>query len=143
VTDVSIYDKGLGLPEGCPGPVCTLYALASFRAPAAKVKRVLLRLISRLGVDSDLAQSYPAIVAGVGFATRTPAMLCVVDPHGQDVLAVLMAVQEVGTVAGLFAVVDRVEAPTRAAGHEVEVLASFARSLAYLVAAGAVELERP
>ena len=62
-----------------------------------------------------------------------------VHADGQDVLAVLPATQEVGAVAGLFAVVDRVEAPTRAARHKVEVLADVAD----LVAAGAVELEGP
>jgi len=40
---------------------------ASFAsAAAAEVERVLLRLLTRLGVDHDLAYRYPAIVAGVG-----------------------------------------------------------------------------
>ena len=34
-------------------------------AAAAEVKRVLLRLLARPGVDHDLAYCYPAIVAGV------------------------------------------------------------------------------
>jgi hypothetical protein len=53
-------------PKGYPGPGCTLYALASLRARAAEVKRVLLRLLARLGVDRNLAYRYPAVVAGVG-----------------------------------------------------------------------------
>jgi len=40
--------------------------LSAIRAAAAEVKRVLLRLLARLGVDHDLAYRYPAIVAGVG-----------------------------------------------------------------------------
>jgi hypothetical protein len=39
--------------------------------------------------------------------------LCDVDADGQDVLAVLPVILEVGAVAGLFAVVDQVEAPAR------------------------------
>jgi hypothetical protein len=35
-------------------------------ATSAEVKRVLLRLLSRLVVDDDLANRYPAVVAGVG-----------------------------------------------------------------------------
>jgi hypothetical protein len=57
-----------------PGPVCTLYALASLRAAAAEVQRVLLRLLARLGVDHDLAYCYPAIVADV----RTLVLVVVV-----------------------------------------------------------------
>jgi hypothetical protein len=42
-----------------PGPRrmlgCTLYALASLRALAAEVKRLLLPLLARLGVDPGLA----------------------------------------------------------------------------------------
>jgi len=58
--------SGPGPSEGYPGPVCTLYALASLRALAAEVKRVLLRLLARLRVDHELAYRYPAVVAGVG-----------------------------------------------------------------------------
>ena len=36
------------------------------RASATEVERVLLRLFARLGVERDLAESYPAVVAGVG-----------------------------------------------------------------------------
>jgi hypothetical protein len=39
--------------------------LASLPALAAEVKRVLLCLLARFGVDHELAYSYPAIVAGV------------------------------------------------------------------------------
>jgi hypothetical protein len=42
-------------PKGYPGPGCTLYTLASLRAAAAEVKRMLHRLLARLGVDDDLA----------------------------------------------------------------------------------------
>src|SRR5215203_1332082 len=93
---------------------------ASFASTtAAKVERVLLDLFACLGVDHELAYRYPAIVAGVGasgaFAVPV-APLCDVHADGQDVFAVLPMVQEVRAVAGLFAVVDRVEAPARAAG---------------------------
>jgi hypothetical protein len=47
--------KRTGHPKGYPGPGCTLYALASLRALAAEVKRELLCLLARLGVDHDLA----------------------------------------------------------------------------------------
>jgi hypothetical protein len=61
------YSRGPGHPEGYPGPGCTLYgALASLRALAAEVKRILLRLLARLFVDDHLAYRHPAIVAGVG-----------------------------------------------------------------------------
>jgi hypothetical protein len=53
-------------PVGCPGPGCTLYALASTPALSAEVRRVFLRLLARLGVDHELAKRYPAICAGVG-----------------------------------------------------------------------------
>src|SRR5215218_2858549 len=56
---------GPGHPEEYPGPDRTLYALASLRALAAEVKRVLLRLLARLRVDHELAYRYPAIVADV------------------------------------------------------------------------------
>src|SRR5215211_2195995 len=62
-----------------------------------------------------------------------------VDPHGQDVLAVLLSDLMVWAVASLLTVIDRVEAPPRAAGHEVEILVDVAD----LVAAAAVELEGP
>jgi hypothetical protein len=75
VTTVSIYGKGPGRPEGYPGPVCTLYALASLRALAAEVKRVLLYLLTRLRVESDLGYRYPAIVAGVGGLVRMILLL--------------------------------------------------------------------
>src|ERR671913_230035 len=58
--------RGSGHPEGYSGPVCTLYALASLRALAAEVKRVLLGLLARIRVDHKLAYGYPAVVAGVG-----------------------------------------------------------------------------
>jgi hypothetical protein len=61
--------------EGYPGPDCTLYALASLRALAAEVKRVLLYLLTRLRVESDLAYRYPAIVAGVGGLVRMILLL--------------------------------------------------------------------
>src|SRR5215212_2507550 len=53
-------------PKGYPGHGRTLYALAPLRALATEVKRVLLRLLARLGVEGDLAYRYPAVVAGVG-----------------------------------------------------------------------------
>ena len=40
--------------------------LLLFCAAAAKIKRVLLRLLTSLGVNRDLAYRYPAIVADVG-----------------------------------------------------------------------------
>jgi hypothetical protein len=40
--------------------------LSAICAAAAEVKRVLLDLFARLGVEDDLAQRYPAVVAGVG-----------------------------------------------------------------------------
>jgi Helix-turn-helix len=85
--------------------------------------------------DDVMADVDDAISAGVGALP----VLCVVDPHGQDVFAVLLPDLVVRAVAGLFAVVDRVEASTRAAGHEVKILADVAD----LVTAGAVELEGP
>src|SRR5215210_9129028 len=91
--------------------------LLGVRAAAAAVGRLALFAVLVLVGDE-----YPALETGVG----TLAVLCVVDPHGQNVLAMLPAVLVVGAVAGLFAVVDRVEAPTRAAGDEVEVLAGVA-----------------
>ena len=60
-----------------------------------------------------------------------------VHAHGQDVLAVLLPDLVVRAVAGLLAVINRVEALARAAGYEVEVLADVAD----LVATGAVEIE--
>src|SRR5215212_4439898 len=66
------HNRGPGYPEGYPGPSCTLYALASLRAAAAEVKRVLLGLLARLGVEDDLRERYPAIVAGVGCFFRFP-----------------------------------------------------------------------
>jgi hypothetical protein len=84
----------------------------------------------------NAAKEHPAVHAGMG------AVLCrrderiarcklrvrdatfrYSDGERQDVFAVLPAVREVRAVAGLFTVVDRVEAPARAAGYEVEVLA--------------------
>jgi hypothetical protein len=101
-------------------------------AAAAEVKSVLLYLLARLGVDDHLPCRHPTIVAGAG----TPASIGREHADGQDVFAVLVAAQEVGTVAGLFAVVDRVRALPRAAGHEVEILAGEAD----FVSTGAVEL---
>jgi hypothetical protein len=66
--------KGTGRPEGYPGPICTLYALASLGTLAAEVKRVLLRLFTRLGVDHELSYRHPAIVAG----TRTLILMVMV-----------------------------------------------------------------
>jgi hypothetical protein len=57
--------KRAGHPEGYPRPDCALYALASLRALAAEVKRDLLPLLARLGVDHDLAYCHPAAHAGV------------------------------------------------------------------------------
>jgi hypothetical protein len=102
----------------------------SFRAGAtlAEVKRFFLRLLARLRVDHELPYRHPSIVTGAG----APAFLGREHPDGQDVFAVLVVVQEVRTVAALFAVVDRVEAPACAAGHEIEVLAGMAGELAAL-----------
>src|SRR5215204_4146987 len=58
--------------------------LSAIRATAAEVKRVLLRLLARLGGDHDLHYSHPAVVAGVGMVlvlagwVRRCARLCVV-----------------------------------------------------------------
>jgi len=40
--------------------------LSAIRATVAKVERVLLYLLARLGIDHELAYRYPAVVAGVG-----------------------------------------------------------------------------
>jgi hypothetical protein len=105
--------------------------LGFFSAAATRNGFKDLYLFAGTGVLDNMADVDDAISAGVG-AMATP--LSNVHADGQDVLAVLPATQEVGAVAGLFAVVDRVESPTRAAGHEVEVLTDAAD----LVAAGAV-----
>jgi hypothetical protein len=112
-----------------------LLAVSFASAAAARHALVLddLSIKVVLGLD-NAAKEHPAVHAGVG-ASFAAAVLCMVDPHGQKVLAVLPAVREVRAVAGLFAIIDRVEAPARAAGHEVEVLADVAD----LVAAGTVE----
>jgi hypothetical protein len=39
--------------------------LSAIRATAAEVQSELLYLLARLGVDHDLADRYPAVVAGV------------------------------------------------------------------------------
>ena len=69
--------------------------------------------------------------------TQTP--LCDVDAHGEDVLATLPVILEVGAVADLDGVINRVESASRATRHEVKVLADVAD----LVAASAVEIECP
>jgi hypothetical protein len=53
-------------PEGYPGPVGTLYDLASLHALAAEVKRVLFYLFARLRVEGDLPYRHPAVVADAG-----------------------------------------------------------------------------
>jgi hypothetical protein len=55
----------LGHPVRYPDPACTLYALASLRALAAKVERELFYLFARLRVEGDLPYRHPAVVAGV------------------------------------------------------------------------------
>jgi hypothetical protein len=55
LSSIALLWSGSGHPEGYPGLVCTLYALASLRALAAEVKCVRLRLLARLGVDHELA----------------------------------------------------------------------------------------
>src|SRR5829696_4281678 len=40
--------------------------LSAIRAAAAEVERVLLRLLARLRVESDLAERYPAVITDVG-----------------------------------------------------------------------------
>src|SRR5829696_8436412 len=49
------------LSADCTGP-----GLSAIRAAAAKVERVLFRLLARFGIDHDLSKRCPAIVAGVG-----------------------------------------------------------------------------
>jgi hypothetical protein len=46
--------------------------LSAIHAAAAEVEGELLRLLARLGIDHDLPERHPAIVAGVGarFANR-------------------------------------------------------------------------
>jgi hypothetical protein len=98
---------------------------------------MLLRLRARLGVGDELADAYPAPIAGTRVAALTT--LGDADAHGQDVLAVLPAVREVRAVAGLLAVIYLVAALPGAARHLEQVCGD----LADLVAAGAVELEGP
>jgi hypothetical protein len=64
---ISSKGKGPGHPEGYPGPRCTLYALASLRAAAARHALVLDDLAIKvvLGLD-NAAKEHPAIYAGVG-----------------------------------------------------------------------------
>jgi hypothetical protein len=107
------------------------YLSSFFGAAATRNGLKDLYLFAGTGVLDKMADVDDAISAGVG-TMATP--LGNVHAHGQDVLAVLPATQEVGTVAGLFAVVDRVEAATRAAGHEVKILADMAGELAALTA---------
>jgi hypothetical protein len=78
--------------------------LSAIRAATARVGR-----FSLLAVLVYVADENTPAVAGTG----APAALGREHTDGQDVFAVLPAAQEVGTVAGLFAVVDRVEAPAR------------------------------
>jgi hypothetical protein len=65
--------------------------------------------------------------------------LCDVDADGEDVLAVLLVILEVGAVADLDGIINRVESASRATRHEVKILADVAD----LVAASAVEIEGP
>jgi hypothetical protein len=69
--------------------------------------------------------------------TQTP--LCDVDAHGEDVLAVLPVILEVGAVADLDGIINRVESASRAPRHEVKVLANMMNLLTML----AVKLECP
>jgi len=65
VPNVSIYDEGPGHPSGCPGPVCTLYALASPRATAARHGLQDLDLFAGTGVLDKVPDVDDAFVAGV------------------------------------------------------------------------------
>jgi hypothetical protein len=69
--------------------------------------------------------------------TQTP--LCDVDAHSEDVLAVLLVILEVGAVADLDGIINRVEPAPRATRHEVKVLANMMNLLTML----AVKLECP
>jgi hypothetical protein len=57
--------KGPGHPEGYPGPVFTLYALASLRAAAAGNSLSDLDLFAGTGVLDKMADVDDAISAGV------------------------------------------------------------------------------
>jgi hypothetical protein len=58
-------DWGRDTPEGYLGPGCTLYVLASLRALAAEVKRLLERLLACIGIDNLYFHADPAVVARV------------------------------------------------------------------------------
>ena len=55
VTSPPGKDWSRDTPKGYPSSDCTLYALAALHALASEVKRVLLPLLARPGVDHELA----------------------------------------------------------------------------------------
>src|SRR5215203_5765713 len=57
--------KRAGHPEGCPGPVCTLYARASLRAAAARHHFQTLDFLAHGFVEDGVGQEDQSVRAGV------------------------------------------------------------------------------
>jgi hypothetical protein len=121
--------------------------LSAIRATTAAIGSfpLLSVLILVPHVNPAIETSTGAIMISTGSSERvarngdTQTPLGDVDAHGEDVLAVLPVILEVGAVADLDSIINRVESASRAVGHEVKVLADVAD----LVAASAVKLKCP
>jgi|SRR5215217_4288528 len=84
---------------GYPGPVGCL----PIRAAGAEVQGELFYLFARIGVEDDLAESYPAIVADVGCFFRFPRWVwfgCGRVIHAADLLSRSVEPPESSDLAG-------------------------------------------
>jgi len=99
VTFFSPRDRGPGHLEGYPGPGCPLYALASLRALAAEIERVLLDLFAVV-VDDELGDRYPSRVAGVG-ALVVVVVILILSGWVRGTCAKLIHVNLLRRLAGL------------------------------------------
>jgi ribosome-binding protein aMBF1 (putative translation factor) len=121
--------------------------LSAIRATTASIGSfpLLSVLILVPHVNPAIQTSTGTIMISTGSSERvacsgdTQTSLGDVDVDGQKVLAGLPVILEVGAVADLDGIINRVEPAPRATRHGVEVLADVAD----LVAASAVEIEGP
>jgi hypothetical protein len=121
--------------------------LSAIRATTAAIGSfpLLSVLILVPHVNPAIQTSTGTIMISTGSSERVACSgdmqtsLCDVDADGEDVLAGLLVILEVGAVADLDGIINRVEPAPRAVGHGVEVLANITNLLTML----AVKLECP